>query len=498
MNTLTFNHNISQNLSHITKRGNWTTELAEVNRFWWKRPQIVRILMYMDGQSFNGGSFHGLQHVINAVTSDPWPWASFQVTTANRYNDVNADNANVTLTDLDLDSFDEVWLFGISSDVNLLSNAEVAALENFMDQGGGVLTTGDHASLGRGLSGRVKRIKDMRMYPAPAASSPGWNTTIRDANLDGNYSFGEQSDSTPQVVRPKYHYYWSSGSSILNLKKAPHPLLCSEGGILRKLPDHQHEGQVVIPTTLPVADWPKTGSYQAKPEVVAWGKILDPAATNSGDEFPVIGAYNGHNVACGRIVADSTWHHWFDINLNGFDTSSDDYKDIISYYQNVAAWLAPQDKQAGMRNGVFWLALHENIVFEHTLAKLPPYKIIPLAMDALGRWAPQCLTLGWLLEFVPIEFTARLLSETSEGPEVRMPLVESIAAEAMAELQQRLDLQTGKLELNEDFTIFEKVFAASTTKAHKRLVADMEQNLKHAKELQLKLAEVKQEALAEV
>lgn len=464
-------------IRNIFKRADWRPEHLELNRLWWKRPANVRILIYMDGASFNGGSFDGLQHVINAVESDPWPWANFIVTTANRYTDTQADQDNVTLTDLSLDAFDEVWLFGISSSSNLLSAAEVSALETFMDGGGGVLTTGDHASLGRGLSGPLKRVGKLRMYPAPPASAPTWNTTIRDANGDGQYLFAEQSDSTPQVIRPKYRYHWSSGGIFLSLKKSPHPLLCGEQGVLKILPDHQHEGQVVIPNSFPVSEWPKIGSFQPKPEIVAWGKIIDPNATNAGDEFPVIGAYNGHGVNVGRIVADSTWHHWFDINMNGFNVASDDYRDIISYFQNVAAWLAPKHKQAGMRNGVFWLALHENIIFEHKLSALPIYQLLPIVTDALGRWAPQCLTSGWLWEILPDRVFTEAFSFDPDGPELRQPLEELILAEAMADLQQHFKIQTGRLRPAEDFEIIEKALIEAAPRAATRLVKECKTNL---------------------
>lgn len=467
----------------IPKRVPWRPDLPELNKLWWKRPEKVRILMYMDGASFNGGSFQGLQHVINAVTSDPWPWATFIVTTANRSNDPAADQDSVTLTDLDLDIYDEVWLFGISSSNNLLNAAEINALEAFMDDGGGVLTTGDHANLGLGLSGPLKRVGKLRMYPAPPASAPTWNTTIRDANGDGQFTFGEQSDATPQVIRPKYRYHWSSGTGFTQLKRSPHPLLCAEHGVLKKLPDHQHEGQVVIPASFPASEWPKVGSFQPKPEIVAWGRIVDPSADKSGEEFPVIGAYNGHGVNVGRIVADSTWHHWFDINLNGFDTASNDYRDIISYYQNVAAWLAPKNKQAGMRNGVFWLALHENVIFEQPLKQLPLLQLIPIVRDALGRWAPQCLVSAWILDILPAAVFDNIVSSEANGPKTRLPLEDVIIAEAMADLQERFDVQSRQPRAAVDFDVVEKAIVAASPRAAERLVKACDADLKAATSL---------------
>ena len=58
------------------------------------------------------------------------------------------------------------------------------------------------------------------------------------------------------------------------------------------------------------------------------GKIKDPAATNHGKENGLIPAYDGHNVDTGRIVADATWHHWFDIDLTGIAAPPSPYADF--------------------------------------------------------------------------------------------------------------------------------------------------------------------------
>ena len=78
-----------------------------------------------------------------------------------------------------------------------------------------------------------------------------------------------------------------------------------------------------------------------------------------GQEIGVISAYNGHNVDVGRIVADSTWHHWFDINLTGIAAPPSPYagfddtlagrnalRQIDAYFLNVGVWLAPPSCQA--------------------------------------------------------------------------------------------------------------------------------------------------------
>ena len=72
-------------------------------------------------------------------------------------------------------------------------------------------------------------------------------------------------------------------------------------------------------------EYPRIGRRRLKPEIIAWANVLDDHTnvtdTNKGaanpKRFGAIGAYNGHCVKIGRVVVDSTWHHWFDVNLNG-------------------------------------------------------------------------------------------------------------------------------------------------------------------------------------
>lgn len=453
--------------SDLLKRVTLHPEFLDRNRLWFKQPQKCRILMYRDSHQFLGVGF-GLEHVIDALQADPWPWAKFEVTTANRGPDGTADIDNVTLTGLDLDNYDQLWLFGFGSALGVLDVAEIAAVESFMDDGGGVLTTGDHANLGRSLSGPLKRVGEMRGYGADAIpTNNDRHTTLRPAGFN-------QSDNTAQDIRVQYWYSFSGGS----LDKFPHPVLCADQGALRRLPDHQHEGVVTIPNNLPVADWPKVGPVQPRPEVIAWAKVVQPGVAKTGQEFPVIGAYDGHRVNVGRIVADATWHHWFDINLDGFDTTTQDYKDIVSYFQNCAAWLAPKHKQNGMRNGVFWLALHEASLAEVSLDNLTLAVAVKTAKDALGRWAPQCLVHGWLLPFIASPLLPSLVTTDPAGPRVRQAVEDIALVEALSTLQKDFDLASGVLRPPASFTAVDEALAASVPQAVARVVKMCEDEMK--------------------
>jgi hypothetical protein len=385
---------------------------------WWRPPARVRILMYADGSArFQGGPFLGLQYVATLLKSRAYSYVDFQIDTAHRDGtDPSASiPGSIKLTDLDIvKKYDEVWFFGVSRIPNL-SLPEIARLNEFMaaPNFGGILVTGDHEDLGRGIAGQIPRAGEMRRYPAPPDLPPTWNTTLAegsDANL--TYDFDEQSDDRPQQIRYKrYRIGGSFGghSRFFQRRYRPHPILCGPDGPIDVLPDHQHEGEAIAPRPRPNAEqWPTVSGHQEAPEVIAWGRIKDPAATKYGQEIGLVSAYNGHNVNVGRILADSTWHHWFDINLtgtsrspyDGFDQTSagrEALKKIDAYFLNCGVWLAPPDKQAQMRNAGWW-----SVLWSDRMVELSPTASIDRlgeeAIDALGRRAPRCTVSEWVLD----------------------------------------------------------------------------------------------------
>src|SRR5262249_31270242 len=117
--------------------------------------------------------------------------------------------------------------------------------------------------------------------------------------------------------------------------------------------------------------------------IVAWGKVVGETITSTegahvGDSshvakarsFGVVGAYDGQRVGVGRVAVDSTWHHFFDINLigdpvapfpktEGFKASPDGVDalaDIETYFQNIATWLARPGALRGLFAGAAWYA----------------------------------------------------------------------------------------------------------------------------------------------
>ena len=265
-----------------------------------------------------------------------------------------------------------------------LSTPEQDAIIRFMNTGGGLFATGDHASLGSALASTLPRVRSMRRWspPPPPLGPTRVDTTM--ADHQGQVVFENQSDDIPQKLRLKW-YTWTD--FYLARQVYPHPLLCSPAGAITEFPDHMHEGEVVEPAVLDAVmttagqnfdEYPVDANGQrVAPEIVAWGwtggyadpevmhgiHVGDPGTSNKR-WTGVVGAYDGKRAGVGRVVVDSTWHHFFDINLigdnvanrpsfsdprkalwsKGFTYSPDGLRvlgQIDQYYRNIVHWLSP-------------------------------------------------------------------------------------------------------------------------------------------------------------
>lgn len=411
MNTFSNAHDLQLSIKNRWGIIDWNQHFK-----WWRHPAKVRILMYADSSvHFSGGGFLGLQYVYNLLKSRAYYYVDFSIDFAHR--DGTDPTATIpgaqTLVALDIvNKYDEVWFFGFNSIPNL-STSEVTLLDQFMaaPKFGGVLVTGDHADLGKGIAGQITRAGVMRLYPAPPAAPPAWNTTVEDGPDPGStFDFNDQSDDLPQTIR--YKRYLLSSFLAFRRNYRPHPVLCGPNGPIDIFPDHQHEGEAIAP--VPAAGdphWPTKAGHQERPEVIAWGRIKDPGATKHGQEIGLVSAYNGHNVDVGRILADSTWHHWFDINLTGIAPAPSPYagfdatpagqaalKKIDAYFLNCGVWLAPPDRQTEMKNAAWWSILWTDQILELS-PKAPFWYYGEQAIDALGRRASRCTVSEWILDW---------------------------------------------------------------------------------------------------
>jgi hypothetical protein len=277
------------------------------------------------------------------------------------------------------ESFDEIWFFGAhqantpGEPQSELDANEVAALTQWMkgnaadgSEGGGVLMTGDHANplplnlvanpggpcgavsagegflgLGRAIGHCVPRAGSLRSWEGP----PTFRSTDSFSTLAG---FGFQMDRTPQELFLEN----------VNLDGdpdpagAPHPLFFyKQDEFIRVFPDHAHEGAVVTPEVLD-ASWPSGANGQTQPHVVARSRDR-----RNGNVLNAVATYNGDLAGVGRIVADSTWHHYTNLNLLGFPHPAPEGSaadQIGQFYANLAVWLAPRRKRLQMALAMSW------------------------------------------------------------------------------------------------------------------------------------------------
>lgn len=389
-------------------RRRWALPKWDIDHPWWRDPARVRILMYAEG---NINFTEHLMYVHTLLSCRPFFQVDFQVETAHR----NFPNAGTTipspiqLTDPKLDlvkNFEEVWMFGLNTAEDLTAE-ELALLKTFMKEPthGGILVTGDHEDRGKSIAGGIIRAGKMRAYPSPGISRPDWNNSLRDGPDQGStYDPLDQSDDVAQTIRPELFPIVSlPGFKIFH---RPHPVLCGIEGTIDVLPDHQHEGRALAPAVDPTdPEWPKKHGHQERPLIIAHGTTQEPQT--GVREFEILSAYDGHNVDVGRIVADASWHHWFNDNLLG-DPGSDVYrgfddspegrkvlKKIDNYFLNCGGWLAPPAKQREMRLAAWW-----SILWTIDIAELSPdmplWDLGEQALAALRRHASVCTASDWV------------------------------------------------------------------------------------------------------
>jgi hypothetical protein len=271
-----------------------------------------------------------------------------------------------------IDDYDEIWLFGFNGEGAgpVVSNTELRALADWMNKGGGVFATGDHADLGASMCSGIPRVREMRRWTSADGVPPIGGFNRLDTNRPVNFfeatgassmTFQHERDTTPQVID------WVPVSSFqigFRLFERPHEILCHpELGPIDVMPDHPHEGRTRAVTETNLArsydfgagvsgdDFPSSGANQPKPLVIADGETF--AAPPSSKpykgpagyfEFPMITIYDGRAVGVkGRVATDSTWHHWFDLNIHDLEHAADDtaWRKISRYFENLAVWLAP-------------------------------------------------------------------------------------------------------------------------------------------------------------
>lgn len=361
----------------------------------------IRILLYTDDPELvveETGPPFGLGAMIDQIRSHPLAFANVLTVLKSRYPNRTAtpvQKINTLLKEAEdkNEPFDQVWFFGIhqinkanfrlriggGGPESELDKAEVAALRTRMDSGLGVLVTGDHANerptdaldnpdspctdrargeqflgLGRALGRCIPRAGMMRDWEGDPTADPrrSFNTQV--------VTFGTsltqrafQQDSVPQQLILKTFNERGKPS----LEGRPHPLFFyRQGEAILLFPDHLHEGAVTVPEKLEEDLWPRTADrFQPKPRVVAYG-----VDKRNAKKLKLIAVYDGDPAGAGRIVTDSTWHHYFNTNLSAFPATSAPLTaadQIGQYYSNLVLWLTPRAKRSEMADAMSrWIA----------------------------------------------------------------------------------------------------------------------------------------------
>ncbi|MCW8126032.1 hypothetical protein [Microbulbifer halophilus] len=367
----------------------------------------INVLIVLDGDYrfsvHESEPYTGTQDFTYSTLVTTLESAGMSVTKGHRDTDVTADINDFDFSEQDLLAYDVIWLFGhhgrnqfpgseVSSGNHLLTPEEHAAIDAFMEAGGGIFATGDHDSIGADTGGHIKRVRAMRTWFGAGDSQgdtlPAGFPRNHDVvgleqadtvqgNPQGDYSgedqpfrfFENQSDSVPQPITP-------SGSPA-------HPVLRRDGNDITVFPDHMHEGNTLGEDELApfidggtLTDFPSLDGHLELPRVVATGQsFAQHSKFATGGDFltPVLpspktvntlSTYDGRTVGMGRIVTGATFHHYIDINLTGdsdidtedeFDLTGPDaakgqgfgypgaeetFSDIKAAYINITRWLA--------------------------------------------------------------------------------------------------------------------------------------------------------------
>lgn len=368
-----------------------------------------RILIVTDASgSFDPANSRGLTELIRVLKGGgdvpaAVPATVTEVSKASGFNFFTASPAVTTA------NYDQIWLFGFtigapSSDAN-----EIRVLAQFMESGGGVFATGDHSTIGRPLCGALPRIRKMREWAAVPMSGPTRIDTINNPGIDGIARNVDQGDHLPQTMYP-----------LLDESSAPHPLLRSPAGAINVLPDHPHESECYAPrgTNLtgdfsvaglaPFPEFPTVAGLEHGPQLVA----ISMSASLNADKLPVtprcfgaISAYDGHLANKGRVVCDSTWHHFVNMNLNGADYPGDglregtplaanaSYKQIQRYFANIADYLTPKNRKWCRVFDMIAVELFDYPIWEEIVVLPEP----PRPFPDFPEW-PRAIELGKLVK----------------------------------------------------------------------------------------------------
>ena len=433
------------------------------------KPPTIRILLYTDDPNgiTDGEVAFGLGLMIRHLLAHKPFFADVVVEWISRISSQTgkAENRLDALLTNSSKSYDEVWFFGtyqtsrtkfISGIVrggpgSELGKPEVEVLREWMSagkekhmKGGGVLMTGDHnqrlvpgaslpdenplcpetgggsaefLGLGRAIGRCVPRAGRLRQWEGKPTNDPkdSFNTQVPNGGFSIESQILQLDEFPQELLLINFDAMGNPSESGL-----PHPLFFYPGGRrIQVFPDHMHEGAIVLPTEEELKnfkEWPRGKPVQPRPRVVARG--VDKRNSSVHD---LVAAYNGDSAGVGRIVADSTWHHYIGVNLTSFPHPSppgSPADQIGQFYGNLAIWLAPRRKRFEMACAMFkYIATHKVMMEE---IGGDPLNIGIVAYTTLTQVASPCEISELLDASVPDYFREKF--ETIYLPESELVL----------------------------------------------------------------------------
>lgn len=425
-----------------------------------RRRTTIRILIVVDGgiSLTEAPSGFGVGRLIRLLRESNVGCTYFEVDTARRENSTagSPTYSNFRFDRVEsgqpvLNKYHEVWCFGFNPgndagvDANITqagalptSNSELTALTTWMnDRKGGLLAMGDHDYLGASMCHRIPRIRSMRRWTNAQGVPPigGRNpdgTFHADTHLrhDTNQPFSagqiagtaeipflNQEDSKPQ---PLYWVPWiSSRVSVFQVRQRPHPILCHpQLGPIDIMPDHPHEGWCFenneidhgAPLNVPGLsgnEYPTVGGNQPRPTIIAYGETTPnpPFMLAKGPSprkrFGIVSVYDGHQANVGRVATDSTWHHWFDENIQQIEAAGgDNWSKIRRYFLNVATWLAPPTPVTFCLASDILVSHFTYLGFQEYSPKLSVFDLgKAIQVELIRFWGP-CWVTSWVLDHI--------------------------------------------------------------------------------------------------
>lgn len=221
---------------------------------------------------------------------------------------------------LDRSDFDQLWLFAVDVGDGLNAD-ECAAIGRFRKAGRGLMVTRDHMDLGMSVC---------------TLGGVGAAHYFHSKNLDPDASRHSRDDPyTTNIDWPNYHSGANGDFQAVEVVGPPHPLY--EG--VRRLPAHPHEGAVGAP-----------------PDDTSARVISRGVSKTTGRPFNIAVAFEASRDG-GRALAESTFHHYCDYNLDprdgcpsfvdeppgdGMLRDPSALAETLRYFENLARWLGPR------------------------------------------------------------------------------------------------------------------------------------------------------------